>query len=220
METLNPNRLPHNLTTLSQLKQSRRAERSDAAQNRRKILQVAQRLFAERGVDNVTMSEIAEEACIGKGTLYRHYAHKGQLCLALLEENATDYQNEILSGFGQQGRETTALGRLYLFIDRSLDFVEQHHALLNAVFISLTTQQNDTVYQHPGYDANRLIMLVLLKEAIASGECRADLDVEYAADALLAPLQTGLYVHQRQVLGFSLTRIKAGIRQLFQGILA
>lgn len=222
METLYTNRRPNNLTTLSQLKETRqeRTERSDAIENRRKILEVTQRLFAERGVENVTMTEIAEEAGVGKGTLYRRYTHKGQLCMALLESNATDFQNEILSGFGPEGRVTTALGRVYLFIDRYLDFVEQHHALLNAVFVALTEQKDGTAYRGSGYDSFRLIMLVFLKEAIASGECRADLDVDYLADALMAPLQTGLYLYQRQVLGFGLDRIKAGVKQLLQGILA
>lgn len=222
METYKLERSSSNLTTLAQLKQTRqeKSERSDATENRRKILAVTERLFAERGIDNVTMTEIAEEAGVGKGTLYRRYQHKGELCLALLEENSAAFQNEILGGFGAEGRATTPLGRLYMFIDRQLDFIEQHHNLLHGAFVSMTEQRGQDLYRGPAYDSFHLIMVVLLKDAIASGECRADLDVEYIADALLAPVQIGLYVHQRHLLGFSLDRIKAGMQQLIRGILA
>jgi hypothetical protein len=54
-----------------------RAERRDAAENRQQVLAAASRLFAARGVAAVSMDEIAREACVGKGTLYRRYAHKG-----------------------------------------------------------------------------------------------------------------------------------------------
>lgn len=218
MENYRPERPITNLTTLDQLRQARRekTERSDATENRRKILAVTQRLFAERGVDNVTMTEIAEEAGVGKGTLYRRYQHKGELCMALLEENAAAFQNDILSGFGPEGRATTPLGRIYIFIDRNLDFIEQHYPLLQGA----TEHRGPAVYRASAYDAFHLIMVVFLREAIAAGECRADLDVEYLADALLAPMQTDLYFHQRQVLGYSVDRIKAGMKQLLRGVLA
>ena len=62
-----------------------RGERRDPAENRRRVLEVARDLFAERGVDHVSMHEIARAAGIGQGTLYRRYAHKGLVCMALLD---------------------------------------------------------------------------------------------------------------------------------------
>ena len=222
MHTLKSTQTPINLTTPAQLKATRtnREIRSDAVQNRRKILETAQQLFAEQGVENVTMTEIAEKASLGKGTLYRHYAYKGQLCFALLQETSSAFQNEVLSGFGEEGRNTTALGRVYLFIDHYLHFVEQNSELLNAAFESVNEQKDANIYIHPGYDAHRMMLMVLLKDAIASGECRADLDVDYMTDALLAALQSNLLVYQQRVLGFDLVRIKNGLKQLIEGVLA
>ncbi len=66
-----------------------RRERRDAAEHRRRILEAARALFATQGVDTTSMYEIARSAGVGQGTLYRRYAHKGELCGALLHEACT-----------------------------------------------------------------------------------------------------------------------------------
>src|SRR5207249_4161704 len=46
-------------------------ERADAARNRARILDAAERLFREHGVAAVSMDQIAQAAKVGKGTLFR-----------------------------------------------------------------------------------------------------------------------------------------------------
>jgi AcrR family transcriptional regulator len=59
--------------------------RSDAADNRRRILETAATVFAERGV-GVDVREIARVAQVGMGTLYRHFPTKEQLVEAVLHD--------------------------------------------------------------------------------------------------------------------------------------
>jgi AcrR family transcriptional regulator len=73
-------------------------ERADAARNRRKVLTAAQSLFAERGVERVTMDDVAAAAGVGKGTLYRRFGDKSGLAAALLDERERDLQSRMLSG--------------------------------------------------------------------------------------------------------------------------
>ena len=65
-------------------------ERADAARNRIKILEAAERLIEERGLANVSMDDVAREACVGKGTLYRRFGDRASLALALLDEHERD----------------------------------------------------------------------------------------------------------------------------------
>ena len=73
-------------------------ERADAARNRRKVLEAAQSLFAERGVERVTMDDVAAAAGVGKGTLYRRFGDKSGLAAALLDERERDLQSRMLTG--------------------------------------------------------------------------------------------------------------------------
>jgi AcrR family transcriptional regulator len=73
-------------------------ERADAARNRRKVLTAAQALFAEHGIEVVTMDDVALAAGVGKGTLYRRFGDKGGLAAALLDERERDLQARMLAG--------------------------------------------------------------------------------------------------------------------------
>ncbi|SNT55649.1 transcriptional regulator, TetR family [Streptosporangium subroseum] len=57
--------------------------RSDATRNRRLLLDVAAKAFAERGVD-VSIGEIAQRAGLGKGTVFRHFSSKEELVAAIM----------------------------------------------------------------------------------------------------------------------------------------
>lgn len=63
----------------------RRSERSDARDNRRRLLEAARAALAEHG-PSVSVNEIARAAGVGVGTLYRRYATKADLIVALLGE--------------------------------------------------------------------------------------------------------------------------------------
>lgn len=60
--------------------------RADAQRNREQLIQVATRLFAERGLD-VPLEEIATEAGVGIGTFYRHFPERNALIAALVEQS-------------------------------------------------------------------------------------------------------------------------------------
>jgi AcrR family transcriptional regulator len=58
--------------------------RADAERNRRKLLDAAHRVFAERGLD-AGVDEIARAAGVGMGTLYRRFPTKEALVEAIIE---------------------------------------------------------------------------------------------------------------------------------------
>lgn len=60
-----------------------RALRSDAERNRRRVLDAAEALFRERGLD-VGVAEIAQRAGVGRGTLFRNFPTKQDLIAAIV----------------------------------------------------------------------------------------------------------------------------------------
>lgn len=101
-------------------------ERADAARNRRKALEAAERLFARKGIADVTMDEVAAEAQVGKGTLYRRFGDKSGLAAALLDEWETELQERLLSGPPPLGPGADPGKRLAAFIEAYVDYVAQH----------------------------------------------------------------------------------------------
>jgi AcrR family transcriptional regulator len=75
-----------------------RVLRSDAERNRRRLLDAAQELFRERGLD-VGVAEIAQQAGVGRGTLFRNFPTKQDLVAAIVIERmteATEYGRSLL----------------------------------------------------------------------------------------------------------------------------
>jgi AcrR family transcriptional regulator len=96
--------------------------RRDAARNRRRILEAAREVFAERGL-GVTMDDIAERADVGVGTVYRRFPEKELLVEALFEDRveelvalaqqalAEEDPWEALVGFLERGQALQASNR-------------------------------------------------------------------------------------------------------------
>ena len=181
-----------------------RAERADAARNRRRILEVAERLFAERGVERVTMDEVAAAARVGKGTLYRRFGDRAGLAGAVLDDRERALQDAILSGPPPLGPGAPPRERLIAFLGAYLDYLETDDELI----LTSETATPGGRYRLGAYRAFRLHVLRQL-EAI-----RADLDQEVVADLVLAAVAGDLFRHLRRERGLSVARIRDGLVQL------
>ena len=193
----------------------KRAKRADAIANRELILATAQRLFAEQGIANVCMAAIAEAAGVGKGTLYRGFANKGELCLALLDEDMRVFQNQILQAL-RETHDQPALTRVDAFLNSLVYFMEFQAPLLReaqlyGILPSEAAARNAS--PHMWLPWLRTTIGILLQQAQQNGEAD-NLDVPYLVDAILAPLSANLFLYQRETLGFDLERISQGFRKL------
>ena len=208
-----------NSISLSVVDASIKSERRDAVENRAKILETAESLFAEQGVENVNMADIAKAANVGKGTLYRRFANKGELCLALLDTQMRDFQDGMLLRMQQLSTDgVSKLDQLDQFIDALVYFTETHSPLLCVVQREgLAPSSEDARIQLPHF-WQHMTITGLLKTAVAEGELSSSIDIDYVADAILAPLKVDIFRFQRTVRGFSLERISAGLRMIIRGL--
>src|SRR5207237_2911271 len=145
-----------------------RHERADAARNREAILCAAQRLVSERGVDGVTMDEVACAAGVGKGTLFRRFGDRNGLLRALLDERERAFQESFIRGPAPLGPGAGAYERLIAYGERRLEEVEIQGELLAAAVAGAPGDR----LAHRVYGAHRAHLRALLPEA-APG-CDAD----------------------------------------------
>jgi AcrR family transcriptional regulator len=206
------------LGTIEEAGSMSRSERRDAAANRARILETAEKLFARHGVAAVSMADIAQAADVGKGTLYRRFANKGELCLALLDSQMMEFQNNMLARMQQMAAEgIPRLEQLEQFLDALVYFTDIHIPLLSEVEREGLLQDVGGSLQFPHF-WQHMTVSGLLKAAAANGELVPELDTDYLADAILSPLKADIFRFQRVVRGFSLERISAGLRLLVAGL--
>jgi len=186
-----------------------RQVRADAARNRKRLLQSAQRLFAEQGIVDVTMSAIAKDAGVGKGTLYRHFEDKAALCHALLDEDMRIFQQETLIAMQSTTDPEKALR---WFLGEATEYVVNHSDLL----LEVANQGGIEMLTHPAHIWWRQTILGLLERiAPDSPSC----DLPYMADSFYVMLDVQTIRFQRSSLGYDLERIKAGMASLLDHLL-
>jgi len=195
-----------------------RPERADAQENRARILAAAEQLFAEHGVANVNMVDIARKAGVGQGTLYRRYASKGELCLALLDTQMRTFQDDTLAHLREMGAaQAPFLAQLNWFVDAWVHFQAHHSRLLSVVSADYEVEDDP---ESPPFLWQRLTVHGLLQRAAAASEVATDVDVAFMADALLALLQPDILRLQQELGGHTTVAMSQGIQRIVLGLQA
>jgi AcrR family transcriptional regulator len=145
-----------------------RKPRADAQRNRERILEVAKQAFTKSGA-NASLDDIAKQAGVGPGTLYRHFPTREDLLKAVyraeLEKLAAAEQK-----FAQTMPPVAALRAwLLLFVDAI--------AAKQLIAPALNTLLGDPkkVFE-ASYAKMHQAIRALVKRAVESGEIRNDLD--------------------------------------------
>ena len=145
-----------------------RKPRADAQRNRERILEVAKLAFTRSGADT-SLDDIAQQAGVGPGTLYRHFPTREELLKAV-------YRNELenLATAGEKFAETMSpvealRAWLLLFVDAV--------AAKQIIAPALNTLVGDhkKVFEASYAQVHEAIRR-LVKRAVKSGDIRKDLD--------------------------------------------
>ncbi|HJQ42998.1 MAG TPA: helix-turn-helix domain-containing protein [Jatrophihabitantaceae bacterium] len=174
--------------------------RADAQRNRTRVLEAAERLFAERGVADVSMDDVVAAAGVGKGTLYRSFGDKAGLAAALLDERERDIQGEMLDG---SDADRDPAERAVQFVQRYFDYVADH---LDLVEMSQASGGRHRIGSHQVW---QLHLSWLLRDA---GVPLAEADIR--AGVLLAALSAEQIRHWLETDGRARADVRAALSDL------
>src|SRR3954468_20141171 len=107
-------------------------ERRDAARNRELLLDAAKELVERSGPAAVTMDNVAAEAGVGKGTVFRRFDSREGLMAALLNRSETEFQRLVIEGPPPLGPGASAIERLHAFGHQRMEVNLQHAELIRA----------------------------------------------------------------------------------------
>jgi AcrR family transcriptional regulator len=149
-------------------KPARRKTRTDAQRNRERILEVAKQAFARSGA-NASLDEIAIQAGVGAGTLYRHFPTRD----ALIEAVYRTEVEKLAAAVPKLAEAMPPIEALRAWMLLFVDYIAAKHIIAPAL---------NTFIGGPSklYEASRAeirgAIEALVKRAIASGDMREDLD--------------------------------------------
>ena len=145
-----------------------RKPRADAQRNRERILEVAKEAFTRSGA-NASLDDIAREAGVGPGTLYRHFPSRE----ALLEAVYRSEMEKLAAAEEKFARELPPVEALRAWLLLFVDYIAAKHLIapaLNAL-VGGPKKLFEASYAKI-WDAIR----ALVKRAVKSGDIRKDLD--------------------------------------------
>ena len=107
-------------------------ERADAARNRVHLLATARQMLAERGADKLTMDGLAEQAGLGKGTVFRRFGSRAGIFQALLDDDERAFQDQVLAGPPPLGPGAPPVDRLIAYGRARIAFLIEHRDIARA----------------------------------------------------------------------------------------
>ncbi|WP_326816354.1 TetR/AcrR family transcriptional regulator [Streptomyces sp. NBC_01762] len=148
---------------------SARSKRKDARRNQQTLLDAAAAVFVTSGVE-APVRDIAAEAGVGMGTIYRHFPTRADLVIAVYRHQVDACAEAGPALLATTSTPHAALGR---WVDLFVDFLVTKHGLAAAMHGD--TAGFETLH---AYFLERLLPVCtqLLDAAAASGEIRSDLD--------------------------------------------
>ncbi len=160
-----------------------RKPRTDALRNRERILEVAKAAFTRQGA-NASLDDIAKQAGVGAGTLYRHFPTRDELIEGV-------YRNEVekLAAAAARFAETMSpLEALRAWMLLLVDYIAAKHIIAPAL---------NSVVGGPSrlYEGSRTMIQGaidgLVRRAKKSGDLRRDLDAFDLLRALIGVSHVG-----------------------------
>jgi AcrR family transcriptional regulator len=145
-----------------------RKQRSDAQQNRERILAVARKAFTKSGA-NASLEDVAKQAGVGIGTLYRHFSSREELLKAVYND-----VTEKLAQAGQEFAKTLPpVEALRAWMMLFVDFIAEKQIIAPALN-ALVDDPRKLI--EASYSQTWETVRALVKRAIKSGDIREDLD--------------------------------------------
>jgi AcrR family transcriptional regulator len=131
------------------------------------VMRAALRLFVKKGIDGTTIKDIAREAGVAEGSLYRHFKSKDDLAWHLFSTTLSQFTLELMQ---KVFVEPTAERRIYKFVEESFAAYESDPELYTYLILREHSELDkySQTYAHPGH-----VVMRIIEEGQKSGEIKA-----------------------------------------------
>ena len=162
--------------------------RQSTASRQAEIISTVVRLSAERNPADITTTEIAKAMCVTQGALFRHFATKEAIRLAVVEWIEAQLMGELMAARDSASDPLTGLKAMFMAHVR---FTTKYPGVPRLIFAELQQPDTSPVRQHVRkiMQHYRQNLAQSLAAAIAHKLIRADVHCQSAAALFLGAIQ-------------------------------
>jgi len=157
-----------------------------SAETRGRILLAAREVFGEVGYDAATFQEIAARADLTRPAINHYYPSKSALYRHVVEQTNTAV---ISAGLEEAAQEQSFHGRIQEFLNAAVRAKDYDRAAAAFMVTSVLESQRHPELKREAGDSLQLtreFAVSAVRDGIGNGELRSDLDVDSAAEMLVA----------------------------------
>lgn len=191
------------------------AEDVQAAERRRQILDAAERCFVHAGFHRSTMQEVAAEAGMSPGNIYRYFASKDAIVAGLTERNRAQMREQFahLAESPDFMAAFAAMGRKYFRDD------PREKTFLCLEIWAEATRNPAFAAMQAAFDRDiSASMIAAFRQAQARGVIAPDVDIR-SAELVISLLADGLMVRRAVGADFDPTRDVDAVVRLIGALL-
>ena len=164
------------------------------------IINVALELISEKGIQGLTIKNLAKKIGITEPAIYRHYDSKTDILIAVLD---LFKQNTELLYEKQLNKNASALEKIEHLFAKHFDSFSVTPSLVSVIFSEEIFRNKPELVNKISevIDNNDKILTAIIEKGQKSGEIRSDIEANYLSTIIIGTLR--LFVKKWQFSGYS-----------------
>ena len=157
---------------------------TELTQRQEQIIDKAIRLIDQKGIQGLTIKNLAKETGVTEGAIYRHFENKKQILCAIL-----DMFREKLKAFQASARsaDSTTYEKIQATLNNLRKLFEANPAIVSVIFAEEIFQNDSELSEKVAelIQENQEFMLAIIQEGKSNRELRGDLDDQIMVSSIL-----------------------------------
>lgn len=164
-------------------------------EKRRNIALSCRELLLEHGINSLTISQIAQTAGVGKGTIYEYFENKEDIVFEIITTFIADHEKKLLALVDERITTKRKLFHFFYFLFED-ELVRKHLKIYKEFLaISLTNEPEEMLtFSEECREKFTMILDQIIESGRTSGEIEKSMPISTSSLALFA---TGLVVDSR-----------------------
>lgn len=166
-------------------------------ESRRKLMEAARKLFAERGYHETRPQDISKAAGVGHGTFYLHFEDKLDCFLAFTDEAADELHEFVETHHAVAGSMEEGIRELLTAV---FEYSDRNPGVLAAALTDISVLSTGDIGRRGPVDRWAEVWVELLEKWKASGDASPDLDTRMIGYLIVGAIkQGGAYGYRRRL---------------------